>query len=63
MNGNQLWIWLVVGLVPYYGALCKAKGGQKFILQALFWSLEVYRQHNGFRQWTVHIPLIQREKK
>ncbi len=61
MNGNELWIGLMAGLLPYHvERRWLARGGRKLEIRALFWSLAVYRHRNGRRSWLVHVPLIER---
>ena len=60
MIGNDIWIWLVVGFIPYY--VNKQQMGNGWILQvrALFWSLEIDRQQVRRNRWTLRVPLIER---
>jgi hypothetical protein len=56
---NNLWIWLVVGLVPYYMRRQYTPDGTRVVtLRALFWSLHVQRTCSGHYDWTVEVPLI-----
>lgn len=58
---NELWIWLAVGLVPYYiHHQYTPDGVRVFTVRALFWSLQVQRQWSGQHAWTVQVPLIER---
>jgi hypothetical protein len=61
MNGNELWIGLAVGLLPYrIERKCLARGGRVLEVQALFWSLAVQRRRSGRCDWKVRVPLIER---
>jgi hypothetical protein len=61
MNGNELWIGLAAGLLPYHvERRWLARGGCKLQVRALFWSLVVHQYRNGRRTWLVHVPLIER---
>ncbi len=63
MNGNEIWIWLIVGLVPYYIKRQQGKDEQTFEVRAIFWSLVICQRHRGQHQWIVRIPLIERLRK
>jgi hypothetical protein len=61
MNGNELWIGLAAGLLPYrVERRWLARGGQRLHVRALFWSVVVRQHCNGRRTWLVHVPLIER---
>ena len=60
MNGNEIWIWVAVGLIPYDIKRSRAANGVYTLeVRALFWSLRV-RRHKSRREWAVCIPLIER---
>ncbi len=60
MNGSEIWIWLVVGIVPYYVTWQRVRNGRILKVRALFWSLEVLLGQGGRYQLTMHVPLINR---
>jgi hypothetical protein len=61
MKGNEIWIWLAVGLVPYRIARKHLAGGVRLLeIRALFWSLTVRLRHSGRHDWTVRVPLVER---
>jgi hypothetical protein len=60
MFGNNLWIWFVVGLIPYYINKQRLKNGWILQVRALFWSLEIRGLQRGQDHWTVRIPVIER---
>jgi hypothetical protein len=61
MKGNEIWIWLAVGLVPYRVARKHLAGGGHLLeIRALFWSLELRRRQSGRHDWTVRVPLVER---
>jgi hypothetical protein len=60
MIRNNLWIWLMVGLIPYYIRSQNVKSGRSLHIRAMFWSLEILYQHHGRRQWILCVPLIKR---
>jgi len=61
MNGNEFWIGLAAGLLPYrVERRWLARGGRKLQVRALFWSLVVCQRRNGRRTWMVHVPLVER---
>lgn len=61
MNGNEVWVWLVVGLVPYrIEKRCLAGHVRTLEVRALFWSLTVRLRSSGRHDWTVRVPLIER---
>jgi hypothetical protein len=60
MIGNNLWIWLIVGLIPYYIDGQKVKSERSLHIRALFWSLEILFQHPGQRRWILHVPFVKR---
>lgn len=61
MNGNEIWIWLAVGLVPYRVARKHLAGGVRSLeVRALFWSLTVRLRQSGRHDWTVRVPLVER---
>lgn len=57
---TTLWIWLVVGLIPYYINTHYASNERRLQARALFWSLNIQDKLHGQTQWTLHIPLIKR---
>jgi hypothetical protein len=59
MIGNNLWIWLVVGIIPHYIEKQQMRNGWIMHIRALFWSLEIRYQH-GQNRWTLSIPLVER---
>ena len=59
MFGNNLWVWLIVGLIPYYINKQPTRNGWILQVRALFWSLEVHRQQ-GRNRLTLRVPLIER---
>jgi hypothetical protein len=63
MIGNDIRIWLVVGLIPYYINKQQMKNGWVLQINALFWSLEVNHPHCERKQWTLRIQLIERLRK
>ena len=63
MFGNNLWIWLKVGLMPYYINKQPTRNGWMLQIRALFWSLEVHIQQYGKYQFVFCVPLIQRLQK
>ena len=61
MNGNELWIGLAVGLLPYHiERRWRAHGTRQMEIRALFWSLVARRHRNGCCSWRVRAPLIER---
>ena len=61
MNGNELWIGLAVGLVPYrIERKCLAGGTRTLEIRALFWALEVRWRRSSHHDWKVRVPLIER---
>lgn len=61
MKGNEIWIWLAVGLVPYRIARKHLAGGVRLLeIRALFWSLTVRLRPSGRHDWTVRVPLVER---
>lgn len=57
---NNIWTWLIVGLIPYSIKKHQGKDGQTLEIQAWFWDAQVYLWHTGGYDWTLHIPLIKR---
>jgi len=61
MNGNQVLIWIAMGLIPYYIRWQSLEQGRQAIeVRALFWSLKKNSHCDGVHDWTLHIPLIDR---
>ena len=61
MNGNEVWIGLAVGFVPYrIERRCLAGGGRKLEIRALFWTLMVHWRRSGRHDWKLSVPLIER---
>lgn len=61
MNEWEIWIWLVVGLVPYHVKKAYLSGGKSTLeVRALFWSLRMLRRRSGRTDWSVRIPLVER---
>jgi hypothetical protein len=60
MIGNDIGIWLIIGLIPYY--INQQQMKKRWILQvrALFWSLEIHHSQNRRNRWSLRIPLIER---
>ncbi len=58
MNGNQLGIWLVVGLIPYHIKWQSMKYGRILEMRASFWSLVGHMRPGERSVWTFHIALI-----
>ena len=57
---NNLWLWFLVGLIPYYvtnGWLLS--NVQRIEVRAVFWTLTVWRRRGGSSAWVVRIPLIE----
>jgi hypothetical protein len=64
MNRNEVFIWLVVGLVPYRIKRQYLAGNVRTLeVQALFWSLVVRLRASGLHDWTLRVPLIEQMKK
>lgn len=75
MNEDLVWLWLVVGLLPYAIERRWRRDRRALQMRALFWSLEVWTQdarrrgrrrarRNGRgrparRTWTLRVPLIE----
>lgn len=55
INAHAIWVYIVVGFIPYSMERRQTSGGHTLEIRALFWTLQHTR-----RQWTIHIPLIQR---
>jgi hypothetical protein len=55
---NTLWIWFVVGLIPYYVNKQQTRNGWVLQVRALFWSLEILLNPCGWHRWTLRVPLI-----
>jgi hypothetical protein len=63
MNETQVWIGLLLGLVPYRLERQYLSGGKrKLQIRALFWSLTLYQRRNGRCDWILRIPLIERSR-
>ncbi len=60
MFDNNLWIWLLVGIIPYYISRQRVRNGKLLCLRALFWSLKIRLHQSEQCQWTLHVPLIER---
>ena len=60
MNYCEIWIWIIVGLLPYRVKLRNLAGGVRTLeARALFWSLTVRLRRSGRHDFVVHIPLIE----
>jgi hypothetical protein len=60
MIGSDIWLWLVVGLIPYYTNKQRMGNGWILRVRALCWSLEIDRQPSGQNRWTLCVSLIER---
>lgn len=60
MNGSQVWIGLLVGLVPYQVERRQAGQRVRLTVRALFWSLEGRRSSARRWRWTLRVALIER---
>jgi hypothetical protein len=61
MNEHNLWIWLIVGMIPYTIQQRSLEGGGcLFAAHALFWSVAICSGQKRYIQWMLRIPLIQR---
>lgn len=59
MSENEIWMWLIMGFIPYYINLQQVRREQLLQIYALFWSFEIHaRQHQ--RRWIFRMPLIKR---
>ncbi len=58
MNGDQLGIWLVVGMIPYHIEWQSMKDGRMLEIRALFWLLVGDMRPGERFVWALHIPLI-----
>lgn len=63
MIGNHIWIWFVVGLIPYYINKQEVRNGWTLEIRTLFYSLKVYHREHGLNGWTLRVPLIERLRK
>lgn len=60
MFENTLWLWLLVGLLPYTVKRTYLAGGVNLIeIRALTWSLHIRRRPSERNDWTIRIPLIE----
>ena len=59
---NNFWIWLIIGIMPYYINRLRGKNRLTLEVRAIFWSLE-YLQYNGHHQWILRFPLIEHLRK
>ncbi len=61
MNEHNLWIWLIVGMIPYSIQQRSLEDGERlFAAHALFWSVAVCSDQKRYIRWMLRIPLIQR---
>ncbi len=61
MNGHDLWLWFIVGMIPYtFKRQFLTDGSRLLQAHALFWSAEIRVSRGRRVQWTIRIPLIQR---
>jgi hypothetical protein len=52
MNENEIWLWLVGGLVPYHVKQVNLPSRERSLeVRALFWSLAVRRRSHGHYEW------------
>lgn len=64
MNGNTIWLWLVIGLIPY-NIKCQHMRNVRRTLEvrAMFWSLVIHQQTSRGYEWTILVPFIERIRK
>ena len=55
---NTFWFWIVVGTVPYSVNIEQKRDEKKMEVRALFWSLVVCAQRNGYSRWEVRFPFV-----
>jgi len=61
MNGNEFWIGLAVGLLPYRIERKYLPGGTWTLdVRALFWSVALRCRRSGHHDWKVRVPLVER---
>jgi hypothetical protein len=61
MSINEIWIWIVVGLLPYRVKWQSLTNGVCTLeMRALFWSLAVRLRRSGRHDWKLSVPLIER---
>ena len=62
MNEKLLWVWLVLGFIPYHvEKKCLYGGRRLLVVRALFWSLTVRSTPQRRRRtWELRVPLIER---
>lgn len=53
----EQWYWLIVGLLPYR---MRWEKQECFVLQALFWTVEIRLEEGLFCYWEVYCPAIER---
>ncbi len=61
VNANNFWMWLIVGMMPYYAKQHSVANGKRLLeVRALFWSIAIWSQQKGDTSWKVRIGLIQK---
>jgi hypothetical protein len=61
VNETQLYIGLMMGLVPYHIERKYLVGNKRTLqVRALFWSLTLHQRRSGRHDWTLCVPLIER---
>ena len=59
MSPNEIWIWLLSGLVPFSIEWQHMSNSEKVLeVYAFFWSLVIHWHADGGFQWILQIPLI-----
>jgi hypothetical protein len=60
---TAMWIWLVVGCVPYQASrVWSPPGTLSLSITAIFWWVQIERHVGGRYNWNVRVPLISRMK-
>ena len=60
MNEHNLWLWFVVGMIPYAIKQQFLSDGSRWLqAHAFFWSAEICSNCKRQTQWAIYIPLVQ----
>ena len=58
MNGSEIFVWLVIGVIPYHITWRHEKKGRTVNVQACLWSLESFLGPSGQSQYILDLPFV-----
>ncbi|MCI0731621.1 MAG: hypothetical protein L0332_33515 [Chloroflexi bacterium] len=61
---ENLWVWLVLGVVPYRVRRVYRPGGLRQVaIRALFWTFTLEQRPGGRYGWALRVPLVEKLRR